>query len=42
MLKFLYLEAVGALMRATTMTRSDIAYAVRAVARFRNLELMHY
>ena len=34
MRKFPYREAVGALMWATTMTRPDIACAVRAVASF--------
>ena len=34
MRKFPYREAVGALMWTTTMTRSDSACAVRAVARF--------
>ena len=34
MRKFPYREAVGALMRTATMTRPDIACAVRAVARF--------
>ena len=33
MLKFPYREAVGALMWTATSTRSDIACAVRAVAR---------
>ncbi|CAM9985453.1 unnamed protein product, partial [Ascophyllum nodosum] len=33
-LKFPYREAVGALMWVATMTRPDIASAVRAVARF--------
>ena len=34
MRKFPYREAVGALMWTATMTRPDIACAVRAVARF--------
>ena len=34
MLKFPYLEAVGALMWTATMTWLDIACAVRAIARF--------
>ena len=34
MSKFPYREALGALMWTATMTRPDIAYAVRAVARF--------
>ena len=34
-------EAVWALMWRTAMTRPDIAYAVRAVARFRNPGLTH-
>ena len=34
MRKFPYREAVGALMRTATMTRPDVACAVRAVARF--------
>ena len=34
MLKFPYWEAMGALMWTATMTRPDIACAVRAVARF--------
>ena len=33
-LKFSYREAVGMLMWTATMTRSDIANAVRAVPRF--------
>ena len=36
MSKFPYREALGALMWTATMTRPDIAYAVRAVARFWN------
>ena len=32
--KFLYRELEGALMSTATMTRPDIAYAVRAVTRF--------
>ena len=34
MLKFPYREAVGALIHTATMTRPDIACAVRAMARF--------
>ena len=42
MSKFPYREAVGALMWTATMTRPDIACAVRAVARFcENLEPAH-
>ena len=33
-LTFMYREAVGVLMWTATMTRLDIAFAVRAVARF--------
>ena len=42
MLKFLHREAMGALMRMVTITRPDIACAVRAVTRFcEKLELAH-
>ena len=42
MLKFPYREASGALMWTTTITRPDIAWAVRAVARFWNPGLAQY
>ena len=42
MLKFLYREAGGALMWTATITRPDIACAVRAVAGFiKNTGLAH-
>ena len=42
MLKFLYREAGGVLMWTATMTRPDIACAVRAVAGFiKNIGLVH-
>ena len=42
MLEFPYQEAVWALMWTATMTRPDIACAVRAVARFCSPGLAHY